>query len=146
MTQRARRYKVTSTCRVAGVHSSTPKGPDDDMGITALSGGVVAPPAAGQPRSADRWVQPSGGPTSGSFDKALRAASAGWHPERDVVDPAPIEEAVRHALPLVLEAWRAIDRELSDAAVVSPEREVLEANAAMLRAVYQRLYIERARR
>ncbi|MDQ3127581.1 MAG: hypothetical protein M3Q66_03885 [Chloroflexota bacterium] len=50
------------------------------------------------------------------------------------------------ALPVVLEAWRATERELAGMTGDSPDQEYLEANATMLQAIYQRLYIERMRR
>ena len=50
------------------------------------------------------------------------------------------------ALPEILAAWRATERELAGSADDSPDQKLLEANARMLRAMYQRLYRERTGR
>ena len=50
------------------------------------------------------------------------------------------------ALPEVLAAWRACERELAGMTAASPDHVLLEANVGMLRAMYQRLYVERMRR
>ena len=82
----------------------------------------------------------------GLFERALRAAAIAWQPNwfgaaRSKLDAGPIM-----ALPEILEAWRATERELTGIVNDSPDQELLEANATMLRAMYQRLYLERTRR
>lgn len=87
----------------------------------------------------------------GRFSAALRAASLAWHP----VWPTPIETVLspaalavvdpEMALPVVLQAWRATERELAGMTDDSPEQEYLQANASLLRAMYQRLYLDRMR-
>lgn len=81
----------------------------------------------------------------GLFALALRAASVAWHPDWTFATPPPIVKDPAMALPVVLEAWRATERELAGMTGDSPDQEYLEANATMLRAMYQRLYIEQMR-
>ena len=84
----------------------------------------------------------------GLFELALRAASVAWRPESTVTLATPplIVMDPEVALPVVLEAWRATERELAGMTDDSPDQEYLESNAAMLQAMYQRLYSERMRR
>lgn len=88
----------------------------------------LAPPGAGR----------------GLFELALRAASLAWHPDPTVA-PSPVTDPTM-AMPVVLAAWRATERELAGMTGDSPEQEYLEANAMMLQAIYQRLYRERVRK
>jgi hypothetical protein len=84
----------------------------------------------------------------GLIDRALRAAAIVWQPDRFAAIP-PTAKGDHMVLPNVLEAWRAAERELSariDMTHDSPGRQLLEANATMLRATYQRLYLERTSR
>ena len=118
------------------------------MGVSIPGDATVGPPGRqDEVRDADEvWFRPSADPSDRGFGKALRAASVAWHPAWVAPEPEPSDEVATVALPVVLSAWRAIERELSGMSADSPERAVLEANATMLRAMYQRLYIERTRR
>jgi hypothetical protein len=91
-----------------------------------------------------RWTEPTQLLIDrGLFARALRAASAAWLTNGP---DAPVARAVAPpamGLPDVLAAWRETERELAMMSGGSPEQELLEANVAMLRAMYQRLYIER---
>ena len=118
------------------------------MGITVAGDAIVEAPSTpdGSPDAREVWYRPSAAPSDRGFDKALRAASTAWHPAWIEPPVAPIEEVATVALPVVLRAWRAIERELSGMSADSPERAVLEANSTMLRAMYQRLYVERTRK
>jgi hypothetical protein len=85
----------------------------------------------------------------GLFERALRAAGLVWQPDWSGVHPRIALAAPIMALPEVLEAWRATERELValvGLAPDSPGRLLLEANASALRAMYQRLYLERTSR
>ena len=91
-----------------------------------------------------RWTEPT--PfliDRGLFAKALRAAAAAWLPNRPDAPDARAAATPAMGLPDVLAAWRATERELAGMSGDSPEQELLEANVAMLRAMYQRLYVER---
>jgi len=93
------------------------------------------------------WLLPSPVPVDhGAFDRALRAAALAWQPHW--IDPPepPIGAGPVIGLPEVLEAWRATDRELAGMTEDDPLQKLLEANATLLRAMYQRLYRERMRR
>lgn len=95
------------------------------------------------------WLPPAAAVIGRSlFELALRAASVAWRPASTVgvAKPAPVVRDPEVALPVVLEAWRATERELARMTGDSPDQEYLEANATMLRAMYQRLYSERMRR
>ena len=118
------------------------------MGITIAGDAIVGPPATpdGAPGTDEVWFRPSADPSDRGFNRALRAASGAWHPAWNEPPVAPIEEVATVALPVVLSAWRAVERELSGMSADSPERAVLEANSSMLRAMYQRLYVERTRK
>lgn len=114
-------------------------------------------PLAGQAsvESGEPWLLPAAGIGRGLFELALRAASLAWHPSRTIA-PLPSDAAIAAAttsvadpamaLPVVLEAWRATERELAGMTGDSPDQEYLEANATMLQEMYQRLYSERMRR
>lgn len=118
------------------------------MGMTVAGDAIADPPATpdGSPDTGEVWFRPSAAPSDRGFDKALRAASEAWHPAWIEPPVVPIQVVATVALPVVLKAWRAIERELSGMSADSPERAVLEANSTMLRAMYQRLYIERTLR
>lgn len=94
-----------------------------------------------------RWSMPA--PVSideGLFARALRAAAVAWQPhwlDAPVTTVARAAVVPDIALPEVLAAWRACERELAGMTVDSPDQELLEANVAMLRAIYQRIYVER---
>jgi hypothetical protein len=93
------------------------------------------------------WLLPT--PTQldrGLFDRALRAASLTWQPSGFALAAPTAEPGLEMALPEVLEAWRATERELAGMTGDSPAQELLEANAMILQAMYQRLYRERMRR
>jgi hypothetical protein len=91
-----------------------------------------------------RWSEPARLMIDhGLFAKALRAAAAAWLPHRLDEPVARVVAAPSVDLSEVLAAWRATERELSGMSGDSPEQELLEANVAMLRAIYQRLYLER---
>jgi hypothetical protein len=96
------------------------------------------------------WPLPTPGRVDyGLFERALRAAAIVWQPDWFGVHPRTSEAGPIMALPEILEAWRATERELValiGLAVDSPARELLEANVSMLRAMYQRLYLERTSR
>ena len=99
--------------------------------------------------TADAWLRPAvpAAVGRGLFELALRAASVAWRPDSTVALPAPpMVMDPELALPVVLEAWRATERELAGMTGDSPDQEYLEANATMLQAMYQRLYSERMRR
>lgn len=106
----------------------------------------AVPEDLGQPSGA--WLRPAALVGRGLFELALRAASAAWHPDPIVATPTlqPTVADSTMALPVVLEAWRATERELAGMSGDSPDQEYLEANATMLQAMYQRLYVERMRR
>ena len=94
-----------------------------------------------------RWFLPTPGPVDhGLFERALRAAAIAWQPNWFGVTRSKLEAGPIVALPEILEAWRATERELTGIVNDSPDQELLEANATMLRAMYQRLYLERTRR
>ena len=96
---------------------------------------------------ARHWLLPTPAPVDrGMFDRALRAASVMWQPHRTELPEPAAESGVSMALPAVLEAWRATLRELAGMAGDNPAQELLEANALILRAMYQRLYRERMRK
>jgi hypothetical protein len=78
----------------------------------------------------------------GAFDRALRAAAAVWTP-RLVAGTGRTVAAGRIAIPEILAAWRAAERELAGMTGDSPAQELLEANVSMLQALYQRLFRER---
>jgi hypothetical protein len=85
----------------------------------------------------------------GLFERALRAAALVWQPDWLGVHPRIAQAGPIIALPEVLEAWRATERELValvGLASDSPGRQFLEANVSALRAMYQRLYLERTSR
>ena len=91
-----------------------------------------------------RWSEPASLLIDhGLFARALRAAAAAWLPHQLDEPVARVAAAPTMGLPEVLAAWRATERELSGMSGDSPEQELLEANVAMLRAMYQRLYVER---
>jgi hypothetical protein len=93
----------------------------------------------------DTWFQRAPVPVDrGLFDRAMRAASMAWHP--DGILPPPAVTQATMALPAILEAWRSIERQLVGLTGDSPHQEFLEANATMLGAMYQRLYLVRMRR
>lgn len=96
----------------------------------------------------ESWLLPASAFGRGAFELALRAASVAWRPESTVALPTapPIVMDPEMALPVILEAWRATERELAGMTGDSPDQEYLEANAMMLQAIYQRLYSERTRR
>jgi hypothetical protein len=81
----------------------------------------------------------------GAFDRALRAAASAWTP-RVVAGTERTVSAWRAAIPEILAAWRAAERELAGMTGDSPAQELLEANVSMLQALYQRLYRERIER
>ena len=81
----------------------------------------------------------------GTFDRALRAAMSAWTP-RAVTATGRAMTAGQSAIPEILAAWRAAERELTGMTGDSPAQELLEANVSMLRALYQRLYRERIER
>jgi hypothetical protein len=96
--------------------------------------------------TARSWLMPAPGRVDhGLFERALRAAAIVWHPDWFDMSPQPTKGG-HMVLPDVLEAWRATERDLAGLAVDSPHQELLEANATMLRAMYQRLYLERTSR
>lgn len=82
---------------------------------------------------------------SGAFDRALRAAASAWTP-RVVAGSQRTLAAGQAAIPEILAAWRAAERELAGMTGDSPAQELLEANVSMLQALYQRLYRERLER
>jgi hypothetical protein len=91
------------------------------------------------------WLMPTPGRVDhGLFARALRAAAIVWQPEW--LGMSSKTKGGHMVLPEVLEAWRATERDLAGLAVDSPDQELLEANATMLRAMYQRLYLERTSR
>ena len=91
-----------------------------------------------------RWTEPTQFLIDrGLLAKALRAAAAAWLPNRPDASVAMAVTEPAMGLPDVLAAWRATERELAMMSGDSPEQELLEANVAMLRAMYQRLYVER---
>ena len=95
--------------------------------------------------AADTWLAPAPFPVArGLFGEALRAASMAWR--SDGVLPLKIAPTDEMALPMILEAWRSIERELAGMTGDGPDQELLEANATMLRAMYQRLYLVRMKR
>jgi hypothetical protein len=77
-----------------------------------------------------------------AFDRAVRAAASAWTP-RLVAGTERNLAAGRAAIPEILAAWRAAERELAGMTGDSPAQELLEANVSMLQALYQRLYRER---
>jgi hypothetical protein len=94
-----------------------------------------------------RWFLPTPGSVDhGLFERALRAAASAWQPNWFGAARSKLEAGPIMALPEILEAWRATERELAGIADDSPDQELLEANARMLRAMYQRLYRERTGR
>lgn len=99
------------------------------------------------------WAGPAPAlPDRGPFGLALLAASLAWHPVwltpiETVLPPAALAHVdPEMALPVILEAWRATERDLAGMTDDSPEQEYLQANASLLRAMYQRLYLDRMRR
>jgi hypothetical protein len=120
------------------------------MASTAMSAAELQPPPGpdGLTTSPGAWLRPAAAapPGRGLFALALRAASVAWHPDWSVATPPPIVRDPAMALPVVLEAWRATERELAGMTGDSPDQEYLEANAMILQAMYQRLYSERMRR
>lgn len=102
----------------------------------------ILPKPLGQ--SGNPWLLPVPTVRRGLFELALRAASLAWHPDPTVA-PSPVTDPTM-AMPVVLAAWRATERELAGMTGDSPEQEYLEANAMMLQAIYQRLYRERVRK
>jgi hypothetical protein len=115
--------------------------------VAALVSGAELEPIA-RPESLTeaglRWSEPTQFLIDhGLFARALRAAAAAWLPHRLDAPVAGVGAAPAMGLTEVLAAWRATERELSGMSGDSPEQELLEANVAMLRAIYQRLYLER---
>lgn len=117
--------------------------------VSATLSAADLDPVAGPglaPDSGLQWSPPSPVAIDGGlFARALRAAAGAW--QTAWLDPPTTKATVAHvmALPEVLEAWRATERELAGMIGDSPDQELLEANVAMLRAMYQRLYLERTR-
>jgi hypothetical protein len=114
----------------------------------SVSGTVEAGPRAspeGAAATEDTWLEPAPFPVArGLFGEALRAASMAWR--SDGVLPLKIAATDEMALPMILEAWRSIERELAGMTGDGPDQELLEANATMLGAMYQRLYLIRMKR
>jgi hypothetical protein len=119
------------------------------MVAALVSGAELEPLTRSEPSTEAglRWTAPTQFLIDrGLFAKALRAAAAAWLPNRPDAPVARSVTAPSMGLPDVLAAWRATERELATMSGDSPEQELLEANVAMLRAMYQRLYAERALR
>ena len=94
-----------------------------------------------------RWFLPTPGSVDhGLFERALRTAANAWQPNWFGAARSRLEAGPIMALPEILAAWRATERELAGSADDSPDQKLLEANARMLRAMYQRLYRERTGR
>lgn len=116
------------------------------MVISVSGAGEVAPRASPEALAdAAPWLEPAPFPIiRGLFGEAVRAASMAWRSDGTVpATPAAPDEM---ALPLILEAWRSIERELVGMTGDAPEQELLEANATILGAMYQRLYLVRMKR
>lgn len=96
------------------------------------------------PEIAHGWFLPGTAPVDqGVFARARRAASGAWQ-QQWVETPVTIAPtAPQMALSEVLNAWRASERDLAGMTGDGPEQELLEADVAMLGAMYQRLYSER---
>lgn len=114
------------------------------------AGPQLSPGAEGLDGPVAAWLRPAAHVAVGRglFELALRAASMAWRPDATggLLRPPPIVTDPEMALPVVLEAWRATERALAGMTGNSPDQEYLEANVAMLQAMYQRLYRERMRR
>jgi hypothetical protein len=122
------------------------------MGITTLPtmGGESVVDELVSLGTARPWLMPTPGRVDhGLFERALRAAAIVWQPDWFGAHPRSSEAGPMMALPEVLEAWRATERELVvqiGLGVDGPGRQLLEANVSMLRAMYQRLYVEHTSR
>ena len=119
------------------------------MVAASLSAAELEPiaSAGSSPIGGLQWSPPA--PASiddGLFARALRAAAVAWQPSWLDEPLASAKVAPAMALPEVLAAWRASERELAGITAASPDHVLLEANVGMLRAMYQRLYVERMRR
>jgi hypothetical protein len=93
-----------------------------------------------------RLLSPRPSIDRGLFDLAMRAAAKAWRQHPADATAAGVAVSPAMSLAEVLEAWRATERELAGMTGDSPDQELLEANATMLHAMYQRLFVERSAR